>query len=146
MRHVIRWTLLSLSFAAIGCAGNELFCENSPGYDPDPGVLRTSLNTAYEEIKNGKASLTLDEEQVLGGRDVTKFLWWGSLSGPRPVVDTAGKPSVASSLVTFPWTNGLVSKRYVPVPAPERLRVAGKSELNYGCPFWWQDGLLFVAK
>jgi hypothetical protein len=113
MKHIIHRTLISLIFVAMGCSGNELFLEKRPGYNPEPGVLRACLNMAYEEINVGKSNLTAEEENALGGRDVTKFLWWGSLAGPRPVVNTAGKPSEASSLVTYPSTNSLVSKRYV---------------------------------
>ncbi len=100
-------------FVAMGCSSSELFLEKKAASNPEPGVLRACLNMAYEEISAGKSNLTADEENALGGRDVTKFLWWGSLAGPRPVVNTAGKPSEASSLVTYPWTNSLVSKRYV---------------------------------
>jgi len=38
----------------------------------------------------------------LGGRDTFGFLWWGSLSGPRPVVNSKGRPSgVGESLLTI---------------------------------------------
>lgn len=106
-------TLISIIFIAVGCSSSELFLEKAPDANPEPGVLRGCLSTAFVELANGKADLTPNEEIALGGRDVTKFLWWGSLSGPRPVVNRAGKPSEASSLITYPWTNSQVSTRYI---------------------------------
>lgn len=108
--HII---LTSLVFITFGCSSNELFLVKAPGANPDPSLLRVCLSSAYVEIANGKADITSNEELALGGRDVTSFLWWGSLAGPRPVVNREGQPSRASSLVTYPWIDSQVSKRYV---------------------------------
>jgi len=72
------------------------------------------LSSAKAEISSGVAPIIEEEKALFNGYDVKYFLWWGSLSGPRPVEDVDGYISEAKSV--FPITDKYkvnLTERYV---------------------------------
>jgi hypothetical protein len=88
-----------------------MYLERSPGRAENLDDLWPCVRAADEEMKLGKTALSPEEEQALGGRDVSGFLDW-SLSGPRPVV-RGGRPAEQESSVHVISGPPLATQLYV---------------------------------
>ena len=95
-----------------GCGPKQLYLVGPKIGDEQPDILKVCLNKSLNQINFGAPPLTSEEKVPLKGIQTEFFLWWGSLSGPKPVITTDHLPGEAR---TFPWPNSSkeISDRYV---------------------------------
>lgn len=96
-----------------GCGPKQLYLVGPQIGDEQPDILKVCLNKSVNEINSGASPLTSTEKVPLKGVQTEYFLWWGSLSGPKPVITKEHLPGEART--AMPWHNSSkeLSDRYV---------------------------------
>jgi hypothetical protein len=106
-------TLIFLAAILVGgCGPKQLYLVGPKIGDEQPDILKVCLYQALNQVNSGAPPLTSEEKAPLKGIQTEFFLWWGSLSGPKPVITTDHLPGEARAM---PWPNSSkeVSDRYV---------------------------------
>jgi hypothetical protein len=85
--------IAAVGFGCAMAAPVKLVPPSSGVRDRADDPLARCLREADSSFSVNPAPLDASAKVPLGGRDTWRFLWWGSLAGPRPTVDRAGLPS-----------------------------------------------------
>ncbi|AFP20491.1 hypothetical protein GSU3597 [Geobacter sulfurreducens PCA] len=94
--------LIFASFLMLpSCDATHLYLVKQPNSKIPRGMEWKCLSSAKSELSLGVAPITDEEKALFNGNDVKYFLWWGSLSGPRPVEDVDGYISEAKTIFTI---------------------------------------------
>lgn len=110
---ICKSAVILLTFSLlIGCGTKQLFLVEDINAEIDADVLQKCLNKAVSEAQS-KIKLTASEKELLNGVPTKYFLFWGSLSGPKPVVNPRGLPSEAKTLFSPTSASEDISDRYV---------------------------------
>lgn len=112
----IRSILTICAFTTVlnACDSTHLYLVKQPGVTIPSGFEWKCLASAKSEIASGLNPVSEEERARFEGNEVRYFLWWGSLSGPRPVQDMDGYISEAQTI--FPIRNEYkinLAERYV---------------------------------
>ena len=104
---------LFLSLLVASCGPKQIYLVGPPVGHEQPDVLKRCLSGVLAEVNSGAPPLTSEQRAPLKGIQTEYFLWWGSLAGPKPVVNRDG--SSGEARVSVPWPNSSreVSDRYV---------------------------------
>jgi hypothetical protein len=107
--------LIILVISLTGCgATKQAYLIKNPERKPSRYIQWECLNLALNEVSSGAPLLTELEKKPLQGVKTGYFLWWGSLSGPKPVVNSKGQVTEARSLLrVINSYRQNVSERYV---------------------------------
>ncbi len=98
----------------IGCGPKMIYLEGPRIGDEQPDILKACLKKAIYDINSAAPPLTDKDKTLLNGINIEYFIWWGSLSGPMPVINRQGLPSEART--AFPVLDKdkiTLSQRYV---------------------------------
>ena len=105
-------SIMSLFLHLSSCGAKSLFLVEDVNAEIQSDLCYKCLNKAIVEVQSGPSELTDKERLLLKGVDTRKFLYWKTLSGPKPVVNQRGLPSEAKSLFPSGGTKE-ISDRYV---------------------------------
>ena len=106
--------MLALLLILAACSSNYLYLVKQPDADISREIQWQCLAGANYQITAGAPPISEAARAQLAGNDVRYFLWWGSLSGPRPIIDRGGHPSETQSLFfTFDPYKIDMAERYV---------------------------------
>jgi len=106
--------IIASSLILSGCDATHLYLIKQPNAKIPRGMEWQCLSSVKAKILSGEDNITEEEKALFNGNDVKYFLWWGSLSGPKPVEDVDGYISEAKSI--FPITDKYkinLTERYV---------------------------------
>jgi len=97
------------------CGPKALYLKNEDIHVPSENdIMKVCLSQAIHEINSGSPQLTKEEKKPLQGVSTEYFLWWGSLSGPVPVINRNNQPGEARTAIPIVDKSKLeLSERYV---------------------------------
>lgn len=95
--------LFAFSVILSACSSSRLYLVKQPDVTISRDTQWKCLADANSELSSGLKPPTNEEKTLFKGHDVKYFLWWGSLSGPRPVHDEDGHISEAKTI--FPLSD-----------------------------------------
>ena len=107
-------TIFALTTMLSACDSSHMYLVKQPGVTIPSGVEWKCLASAKAEKASGTNTISEEEKALFKGNDVKNFLWWASLSGPRPVQDMDGYISEAKTI--FPMRDEYkinLAERYV---------------------------------
>ena len=110
--------ILSIFLCAllISCGSKALYLVSKDKVQIASGndTMKMCLQKSINDMNSGAPNLTEAEKAPLKGINTDKFLWWGSMSGPMPVINRNKQPGEAQS--AFPVLDERkieLSERYV---------------------------------
>jgi len=105
--------IMALALSVSACGTRQLYLVKRPDRAIPENSLRLCLAHADTEMSSGPRPLSEGETALLKGIDTTRFLWWGDLSGPRPVVNAEGNPGEAPGTSMMDEVKKGLADRYV---------------------------------
>ena len=96
-----------------GCGPKQIYLVKPPIGQEKPDILNRCLARVLWEVNSGAPPLSPEQMAPLHGIQTEYFLWWDSLSGPKPVVNRDGSPGEARVSVPWPDSSREISDRYV---------------------------------
>jgi len=110
--HLSILSIILLCMCLLACGTTALFLVEDINVEIKDDLCYWCLNKAIAEVYSEEPELTANERFLLRGVDTKNFLYWKTLSGPKPVVNQRGLPSESKSL--FPSGGKKeISDRYV---------------------------------
>ncbi len=123
------YVCIILSIFVLSCSTPTMVLVHKQSIENNPKGLDECLNVALEASKQAK-DLPEEAKRKLKGIDTTEFLYWGSLSGPKIVINPEYKlPSQRKSLIPAALSSKLVSDIYVLCLIKKGYEFHDKSEL-----------------
>jgi hypothetical protein len=91
--------IICLILTISACGTKPLYLVKQNDNMPAADTIHKCLAVAKSEMKYGGVANSQEETLLLRGIETERFLWWGSLSGPRANVNSSGLPGEHQSLI-----------------------------------------------